>query len=544
MVGGNTIRAENMSKCPISRVRQIADPLTIESDYRGYILDESRMMGDARYLFFPRSEDEVASILGFLDSEGESVHVSGARTGIAGSSVPLGGGIISTDMMNRIHGLGWDKAEGRYFVRCGPAVSLHQLEGALVSKAIQNLDMSREEWEDFNDGEYRYPVDPTERGASLGGTIATNASGARTFRYGPSRDWVRRLRVMLPSGHVLDITRGKTFEEEGRFIISIPDEEEIVVPVPHYDVYPEEGVKNAAGIFSEGGMDLIDLFIGSEGLLGIITLAEVWIETARPQFSVVLFLGDLERALDLVELLRSDQRLAPEFIELMDKGCLSLLREVQEDEPVALGVPPLPADAGSAVMFDLPLAEDMRPSLSIVSEMAQRCQTDLERSWCGYERRELERFVRFRHSAPETVNGIIAARKREHPEIHKLGTDIAVPDDRMREMISFYRERLGSSGLEYVMFGHIGDNHPHVNILPRDLLELERGKELYIEFARKGVSLGGSVSAEHGIGKLKKDFLGIMYGEEGLEQMRLVKRALDPRGILNPGNMFDLEVTG
>ncbi|MEI6565024.1 MAG: FAD-linked oxidase C-terminal domain-containing protein, partial [bacterium] len=94
------------------------------------------------------------------------------------------------------------------------------------------------------------------------------------------------------------------------------------------------------------------------------------------------------------------------------------------------------------------------------------------------------------------------------------------------------------AGLEYVVFGHIGNNHLHVNILPRSLREYSLGKDLYLQWARTIIAWGGTVSAEHGVGKFKVALLREMYGAEGIRQMRAVKRSLDPAGILNPGNLF------
>lgn len=98
-----------------------------------------------------------------------------------------------------------------------------------------------------------------------------------------------------------------------------------------------------------------------------------------------------------------------------------------------------------------------------------------------------------------------------------------------------YRDTLEKEGLEYVIFGHVGDSHLHVNMLPGSSRELQRAKELYRLFARKAVSLGGTVSAEHGIGRIKKEYLPILYDQEALGQMRRIKDTLDPEGILNPG---------
>ena len=125
------------------------------------------------------------------------------------------------------------------------------------------------------------------------------------------------------------------------------------------------------------------------------------------------------------------------------------------------------------------------------------------------------------------------------PSIHKMGTDMAVPDEAADEMMAFYKEKLDAAGLEYVIFGHIGNNHPHVEIILKSMEDFEKAKLVYEEFARKAVELGGSPSAEHGIGKIKTGYMRMMYGDEGIAQLRRVKSALDPKGMLCPGNLLE-----
>ncbi len=126
---------------------------------------------------------------------------------------------------------------------------------------------------------------------------------------------------------------------------------------------------------------------------------------------------------------------------------------------------------------------------SILEAVINGCGGSLERSWAGYESRELDRFKVFRHMVPETINSIIAERKKQYPGIHKLGTDMAVPDGHMREMWDLYRSRCEALQLEWCAFGHIGNNHIHVNILPRNLEELEKGMQLYEVFAQERLNL-------------------------------------------------------
>ncbi len=120
----------------------------------------------------------------------------------------------------------------------------------------------------------------------------------------------------------------------------------------------------------------------------------------------------------------------------------------------------------------------------------------------------------------------------------KVSTDMAVPDEEFAGMLSFYDDTLRATDLKYTIFGHIGDNHVHVNILPRDDAEAAKAREIYMQFVRRAVKVGGTISAEHGIGKLKREYLREMYGEEHLREMAALKRAFDPAGILGRGNIF------
>ena len=156
-------------------------------------------------------------------------------------------------------------------------------------------------------------------------------------------------------------------------------------------------------------------------------------------------------------------------------------------------------------------------------------------SWCGHEERDRERMRELRHSIPRSIFEYVASLKGEmpgihkmgtdmsvpddaademmSPGIHKMGTDMSVPDDAADEMMSYYSEQLDSAGLEYVIFGHIGNNHPHVEIILKSMEDFDRAKEMYRRFAEKAVELGGSPSAEHGIGKIKRKYMQLKMTE-------------------------------
>jgi FAD/FMN-containing dehydrogenase len=154
-------------------------------------------------------------------------------------------------------------------------------------------------------------------------------------------------------------------------------------------------------------------------------------------------------------------------------------------------------------------------------------------SWFALTSTDRERFRAFRHALPEMVNDLM-----RHRGFLKLGSDYAVPIDRNREMLRCYHQRLAEESVDYVIFGHIGDAHLHVNILPKSPEQFEAGKQVMLDLARQAVSLGGTVSAEHGLGKRKSHLLSIQFKPEEIELMKAVKRRLDPQWLLGRGNVF------
>jgi len=536
----NSIKAEHVQ---LDEIRKIKGAQIIASDYPAYLVDESKLEGTADWLFFPKSEAEVVSIINFLKEKKIPVYISAARTGIVGSCVPKSGSIISIEKMDKMLGFGFDETKGMYFCRFEPGITLKAINDKILKKEVEKVkDLTPNSISRFVDEKksYYYPMDPTEMSASLGGTVATNASGAGTFKYGATRRWVKKIRVVLENGEILEIPRGLHFASNDRkFIIKRTDGTELIIKIPSYDF--NTNVKNAAGIYSKPNMDLIDLFIGNEGIFGIITEVEIWIIEKHPLISNVLFFNSEDDALNFIQLIKSDQMVNPEFIEFFSGESLDLLRNVQNSNPVFINMPQIPFKARSALFFDLPYSEEnVVVKFEKIGNMAKQCNTTLETSWTGYDNREFARFKHFRHALPETVNSIIAERRIQYPELHKLGTDMSVPEDKFRDMMEYYHSILRKANLEYVIFGHIGDNHVHLNILPKNIEELELGMELYEKFAQKAVDFGGSVSAEHGIGRIKIDFLKIMYSEKEIEEMRVLKRALDPSLMFNCGNIFEI----
>ena len=543
------IYSKTAPEVDFAQVKRIEGFATIEAEYSAYLSDESKLSAKPfDYLFFPKSEGELAAVVRTLHSQKVPFTVAGARTGLVGGCVPSEGALISLEYLDKVMEVYRDEPSGEWRIKAQTSVSLKNLDGMLRAKQMSFLEQSPDElvrrhYAEFREDpdQYFYPPDPTEMSASLGGSVVTNASGARTYRYGPTRAWVRGMRVFLANGEYLDIPRGTYFASpEGQFVVYDSKGDATVIDIPNY---PQPRTKSTAGLYSAPRMDLIDLFIGSEGVLGIVSSVDVALLKQEAKVSIIQFVDSDEQAVTLADALRSEDRIQLDFLEFYSGNALALLRRLQLEEPSTVGMPPIPENAKAAVFFEMSFdPHQENQDFSILEAVINSCGGSLERSWAGYESRELDRFKVFRHMVPETINSIIAERKKQYPGIHKLGTDMAVPDGHMREMWNLYRSSCEDLQLEWCAFGHIGNNHVHVNILPRNLEELERGMQLYEIFAQRVVELGGSVSAEHGIGKIKAKFLRYMFTPEQIDQMRRVKKALDPQELLNSNDIFPVEV--
>lgn len=219
-----------------------------------YLRDASNLCGTAEKIYFPKNSREISELLKDFERDQVPVTIAGAGTGLAGARVPNGGVVISTESMNRLSEVEWDSERHRGRVVLEPGVVLKDFEDFLEQRGLF------------------YPPDPTGIYASMGGTVATNASGARSFKYGPTRRYVTRLEVVLACGELLEIKRGDYLAAKGRLKIPLKSGNVIEVVIPDY-VMP--AVKNAAGYFASPEMDLIDLFIGQEGTLGFVTQIEL-----------------------------------------------------------------------------------------------------------------------------------------------------------------------------------------------------------------------------------------------------------------------------
>lgn len=529
---------------PADRCEAVFDRQQINTCYVDFLGDESKLQSTGiAALYLPKSVSEVVWALGDIGRRGLGCVVSAGRTGIAGGAVPEdGGAVISLADMARP--LGIDRHGSEYWIRVEPGYSLAQLMGLLMNADYARLAgptaAEMEVIEALHDsGETLwFPVNPTETSAHIGGIVATNASGARSYRYGATREWVRGLKVVLADGRLLNVRRGEVRAQGGLFLLEQQDgsAKEIVVTAP-----PWPATKATLGYPLAPDMDLIDLFIGSEGSLGVIVEVELAL-APKPESTVgVLALAPSEDvALGLVAEARVKAGLVADAIEYFDRAALQMIKEKKAMDGASGQLPELPCWDAYGVYFEFAGSEEeTEAACELLEEVLTDAGLSLDDTWAAMEPAEMAAQRLFRHTVPEAVNTRIGQYRQTCPGLHKVGTDMAVPDEQLFNLFSLYREGIEEVSIDSVIFGHIGNNHVHVNLLPKTMAELEKAKELYRRWAVQVVAMGGAVAAEHGVGRLKKTLLRLQFGDDSLEGMRQVRRLFDPAHILARGVLFD-----
>ena len=518
--------------------------------YGEYLSDESRMMGRAESIIFPRTVKEIIMSEKECTLKKAPITVQGARTGLAASAVPLGGHIINLSKMNNVTGARYDKAHDRFFLRVQPGVLLADIRKCLLNKSFITAGWDRESIKALDymkKNEWFYSTDPTETSASIGGMVSCNASGARSFKYGSARDHIESLRIVLTDGDVLSLKRGQVYAKKGIFKLMTECGREISGQIPKYKMPCVK--KNTCGYFNKNDMDMIDLFIGSDGTLGIISEIEIELNrTQKADWGVTIFMPDESKALDLVIALRGEKifensapmRLKPSAIEFFSHKALEMLRTQQKINPAFSSIQEVRDNYHTAVFIEIEEDSDEKifKQIQELGDVIVNLGGDEAATWVANNPAALEKLHAFRHACPECVNMQIDEAKKKDTRITKLGTDMSVPDEKLKDVMDMYNEDIAKNKLNGVIFGHIGNNHLHVNIIPGNMDEYEKAKKLFLIWAEKIAAMGGAVSAEHGVGKLKIPFLQKMYSEEDLNEMRNIKLIFDPLQLLNRGTIF------
>ncbi len=511
--------------------------------FEDYLRDESRFRGHAFGLVRARGEEDVLDVLQVVNRLHIPLTVVSGKTSLTGGSVPLGGVILDLK--------GLDFVDKNDPALVGPGIVLKAYKDHVAGRGLF------------------YPPDPTsEDSCTLGGNVACNASGALSYLYGPTRNYIRGLKLALPTGTALEIERGQIVSDHGYLTIPAnstmpPETGDLIIPVPSTPHSDWTLCKNAAGLYSSEPMDLVDLFIGSEGILGIILQVKTRLLLRRnPSFSLMLYISTRERAVELVTLLNYFKRYFYDrdrgfrqeaekmLIELTGPARVSDLEEFRGVVPSCMewfgaSVAPLLSHeragklAGvygclyveqeySAEEDPMVRASQWALLVKMLNDSMPDGSPPIETE-IALDENQIRKMRKDRQNVPERLNELI------RPGMVKIGTDFAVPIAHLESLMKLYDDTL-PSGKSYV-FGHIGNAHLHSNVLAENSEELESYCSLTRQLALEVCKLGGSVSGEHGIGKLKREMLEMMLGEEGIDEIRKIKRILDPNLILNINNM-------
>ena len=490
------------------------------TDVADLLHDESRLAASAvASVAEPATLDELRQVMRWHADHGHLVTVSGARTGVAGGAVPE----ATTHLVSvaRLRGIvDLDLQSTSPCVRVLAGTTLRELHAALATRAPG----------------FTLPLDPTETSASLGGMVATNAAGSRAFRFGATRDWVMGLTVELASGRTLELRRGRD-RAEGDAVTVLDGSDRRTAHLP---AIPKPHTKNSIGYGFVPGGDVLDLFIGSEGTLGVVTEVTLRLDLAsESRLAFLQCFATPAQACALVDALRRDGVLRITAIEFLDARSHELARETGKPEVLRVLAHAPPGSCSVFAEFGYDDEAGLEATIERVLTHVAATGGDEAAGLAGSDDQVLRDIRVFRHAVPERINATIAQRREQHPTLHKIATDMAVEDHDLHWVYDLYTSRLTAAGLDHAVFGHAGNNHFHVNILPKDDGELRRAKAIYAEFATAIVARGGCVSAEHGIGRIKKHFLPVQYGAATLDAMRAAKRWLDPGWRLNPGVLID-----
>ena len=453
----------------VNRFKEIVGPEFVHTDpveLQCYAFDATFEEWRPDIVVRPGTTEEVSRVLSICNDAGVPVITRGMGSGLAGGTIPSkeGGLVLSLTRMNRV--LEIDELNFTATVEAGVITADFQTE-------VEKLGLC-------------YPPDPSSiKQSTLGGNAACNAGGPRCLKYGVTSDYVMGLKVVLADGRVMN-TGGKA-------------------------------IKQVAGY------NLTQLFVGSEGTLGVITeLILKLIPKPKAAHTAKAVFPRLAHAGECVNNILN-AGITPATIELMDEMTIATIEEAMH-----LGLP-LDAEALLIIEADGMDEESVAKEIGTIADICRITgASDVEVARDEIER---ERLWQARRSIGPSL-----ARRRPN----KLGEDISLPRSAIPEGIKRIKEISEKYDLPIAIFGHAGDGNLHPNILfdRRDKEEWERVEQATVEIFATAIELGGTISGEHGVGTLKRPYLEQDIGPAAIDTMRGIKKALDPQDILNPGKIL------
>jgi glycolate oxidase len=458
-----------MNKSQIEELKAIfgeSEVLSDVEDMIAYSYDASHVEIQPEAVVFATTTEQVSQLMKFAYREKICVTPRGQGSGLSGGAIPLKKGIVlAMDKMNRM--LDFD-----------PANRLITVEAGMTTA---NIDPIAAEANLF------YPPDPGSVAYStIGGNVAENAGGLRGLKYGVTKDYVKMMKVVLPQGDI--VTLGN------------------------------KCIKHVAGFNMEG------IFVGAEGLLGImteVTLALLPIPEHRE--SALAIFNSLDGAAKAVSGIIA-AGVTPSTMEFMDNATINAIQNFKDCG--------LPRDAAAVLLIETD--GDINAAKSEIAKVeveVQKC--DLREFQIAKSSEERDTFFAGRRAA---LNALASVR----PNI--ILEDATVMRSKLPEMVKGITDIATKYNVQVGIFGHAGDGNLHPTFLldMKDKEELARVEEAVAELFQLAIDIDGTISGEHGIGLEKKPFLKNQIGSEGIALLQNIKRTFDPLNLLNPGKMFDM----
>ncbi|MBA2688318.1 MAG: FAD-binding oxidoreductase [Gemmatimonadaceae bacterium] len=448
--------------------------LEADADVRASVAsDASGLVLTPESVARPSSQEEVVELLKECSQSRRAVTPAGGQTSTTAASITDQGVLLSMRSLNQVLGV---DVKART-ARVEPGVLLGDLKRLVAEDGLT------------------FAPDPTsEEECTIGGAIACNASGARTFKFGATRKHVRALKIVLASGELVELRRSDL-------------------------------EKNTVGYgFAQ---DPIDWFIGSEGTLGVIVEAELTlIPRCESVTGLAIPFSSEESALDFIVQAREAEDVSPRCLEFFGELALEIARTADDRAGWAAGA--------SALVY----TEDESPEhLEQWLSHAESAGALIDDVRVFESDAELRQARRIRHRVPSVMNERGAAYRSGGGR--KVSTDWAVPYRKLGEAVEMANAVADQHKIDRaVVYGHAGNGHPHQNFIARSSDEVVRIERVVEETLKNVLAMGGTIAAEHGIGKLKRKWLPLQMTPMQIGMMRTVKRELDPYGILAPGNIL------
>lgn len=468
----------------------------MEKKYQDYLTDESKWVGQASSISFPENETEIKQILHEMQALGIPVTIQGGKTGLVAGAAPAKGHILNLSRMDKLKDF-YLSGEGEPFLIVEPGVTLHNL-----NTLIRRLDHSERLF---------WPPDPTETLATVGGIAACGAKGSREYLYGDTKKYITAIKVIDAKGTIHVIQRGEnSIELHGQSI------------------------------------DLLDFYLGSEGLYGIITeITLKLIEKPKGMWAVAFFFDEKANSFAFANNLREHrqetEQAAVAAIEFFDRATIQLIEEYKNTMAQIKDIPEPFSDASAMIYVEIHGSsdQDVEAIAANLLDLYERCQGDPDRTWAFIGENEVEKLRAYRHAAPAAVNLKIAKAHQKEPGISKLSTNLELSIQGNEKLVTERENDLVAVGLQACIFGHISGSHLHLNILPATLEEYKLGYQLFERWAQENTSKKSVLFAEHGVGKIKKPFFLKYTPSTYIEEIQRYKDLLDPHHLLNPGNVLE-----